>query len=150
MVALIGALLAGCSAPPTEQEQTMTPEESKQALVELMSSTYDLMALSEEGWDPEYPLAADPCTLSNGTNGINYIDVRTWTGDVEATELIDAVRDSWTSEGLSTELDVRRRESGGSDYWLVGRGESVENIRIVIIPGQVTFDGESTCVVGEL
>lgn len=74
---LMGLLLAGCAASPTEQEQTMTPDESKNGLVGLMSSTRELMALPEDGWDPEYPLAADPCALSNSTDGINYIDVRT-------------------------------------------------------------------------
>ncbi|GAA1779945.1 hypothetical protein GCM10009748_11340 [Agromyces lapidis] len=32
---------------------------------------------------------------------------------------------------------------------LIGRGGSVKNIRVTIIPGQVTLDGESWCVVGD-
>lgn len=149
-IALVAFLLGGCTTPPTEQEQTMTPEESKQGLVELISSTRELMALPEDGWTPEYPLQADPCRLSNETDGINYIDVRTWTGDAEATELIEMVDDYWKSQGLTTELDVREGESGESHYWLVGRGGVVKNIGVTVIPGQVTLDGESICVVGEL
>jgi len=49
---------------------------------------------------------------------------------------------------MTTELDIRTGESGESDYWLVGRGRPVKNIGVTVIPGQVTLDGESICVVG--
>jgi len=151
VVALLGVLLAGCTSPLTDQEQTMTPEESKNSLAELMSSTRELMALPEDGWDPEYPLAADPCTLSNRSMGINYIDVRTWAGspDPAPEELISTVRDHWESAGLAVTIADQTK---GDDTLIrvIGRGDAVRNIRIVIIPGQVTLDGESVCVVGEL
>lgn len=129
----------------------MTPEESKLGLEGLMASTREIMALPEGGWDREFPLAADPCTLSNGSAGIDYIDVRTWAGtpDPDPEELIKAVQAHWESEGLVVTISDQTK---GEDTLVrvTGHGESVRSVRIVIIPGQVTLDGESICVVGEL
>jgi len=146
---IIGAALAGCSAAPTEQEATMTPDAAEQALIELMTSTREVMGLDEAGWDPEFPLAPDPCALSNDERGINFVDVRTWTGDTEADAVIAEVQQHWEEQGLTT--SIRDQSNGGHTLMrLIGRDGPVENIRVTIAPGQVSLDGESICVVGEL
>ncbi|KRC59140.1 hypothetical protein ASE14_15280 [Agromyces sp. Root81] len=114
-----------------------------------MTSTREVMGLDDEGWDPEFPLAPDPCTLSNDEQGINVVDVRTWTGDADADAVISEVQQHWEEKGLTT--SIRDRSNGGDTLVrLSGRDGPVANIRVTIVPGQVSLDGESVCVVGEL
>ncbi|MFB9640892.1 hypothetical protein [Agromyces lapidis] len=128
----------------------MTPEHSKQALVDLMASTRAVMGLDEAGWDAAYELEPDPCSLSNDEAGVNFVDARYWAGetDPDPAELVDKVRAHWESAGLVTDVDDRSK-SGDTLIWLTGRGGPVEGMEMTIIPGQVALDGESVCVVGE-
>lgn len=69
--------------------------------------------------------------------------------DPDPEQLINTVRAHWESEGLVVTISDQTR---GDDTLIrvTGRGGTVKNVRMVIIPGQVTLDGESICVVGEL
>ena len=154
--ALAAALmLAGCAQAPSEQERTMTPTESEQALIELIASTMKVMPLSDTAWDwgveNQTELLAGPCRLSNGELGANYIDDRTWTGDTDVDALVGTVQESWESLGLTTTIDVRGTGKPRSEQhiFLTGWGGPVKNIGITVIPGQVTLSGESICVVGD-
>ncbi|WP_157432153.1 hypothetical protein [Agromyces italicus] len=130
----------------------MTQTESEHALSELMTSSREVLALPSEGWDQGYPLVPDPCILSNGDLGVDYVDLRTWTGDTgteaDTDALLERVREHWEAQGLTTSLDVREGNPGDEPYlFFTGRGGPVQNIRVSVIPGQVTLDGESICVV---
>jgi len=153
-VGLLLLLLTGC-AGPSEQEQAMTPTESRETMLTLLASSRDATGIPAAEWsepiDIQSDMAADPCAMSNGDTGVNFSTGRSWEGDTsddgEMEAVVQRVRDHWESNGMTT---VRKVSPGPKQIVrLIGEGaDEVRSIRTTIIPGKITISAESVCVVG--
>ena len=132
--------LSACTSPP---EPTMTLDESKQQLVEILTAGAD--AAGGE-WDDKFDRATEPCVDRYGREGQRYALNSFGPGTGEARRVVERVKAVWEEMGF--EVFVRERDFGvievvyphDEDGLAFGFGAN-ENASIL--------DGVSACVPGE-
>jgi hypothetical protein len=129
-------LVAGCAASgaPSKKESTMSPEESRLAIVKLYAET--IAALGTTGWESIGQMSPTDCHLDGGSTGAFYPD-----SDIAMVEKL------WKSKGIQTTV---KRSSNKLDTTvrLIGVGGPVDSVEFDADTARTSLDGNSVCVVG--
>ena len=137
------SILAGCT--PSAKNSTMTPEESRKALVQLHEAT--IGALGTTGWTEMGGMPIQECVLGDGSTGVNFGSYQLGPASSHPDADIATIEAVWKSKGLATTV---KRSTNPLDTTtrLMGSGGPVTILEFDADTHRTSLTGDSVCVVG--
>lgn len=138
-------LLAGCTTEHTTAEpRTMTSEQAKQAIVDIVDRSY---AEIDGDWTIRSGPAVQSCELPSGGSGAAFTYIVDRAPGGEPSSDIKKLQHFWSGEGIK----AGPYKNGGSNpvHGLSGVGGPTTSIDLYADPTGYTIEGFSVCTVGD-